>query len=87
MSDGAMLATLVDIQLDSSAGLPRYRQLYDSLRASILAGCLRAGPCLPPTRALASELGIFRTIVLTAYAQLLAEATYTAYFGTPHIPK
>lgn len=77
-----MIATLVDIQLDHSAGPPRYRQLYDSLRASILTGRLRAGTRLPPTRALASELGISRDTVLTAYAQLLAEGYVQGVVGS-----
>src|SRR5919204_1683093 len=82
MSDGSMTATLVDIQLDSSAGLPRYRQLYAGLRASILTGRLRAGTRLPPTRALASELGISRNTVLTAYAQLIAEGYVQGVVGS-----
>ena len=82
MSDGSMVATLVDIQLDSSAGLPRYRQLYDSLRGSILAGRLRAGARLPPTRALASGLGSSCNTVLTAYAQLLAEGYVQGVVGS-----
>lgn len=82
MSDGSMVATLVDIQLDSSAGLPRYRQLYDSIRGSILAGRLRAGARLPLTWALASGLGISCNTVLTAYAQLLAEGYVQGVVGS-----
>ena len=47
MPKGSMIATLAHVQLDSATGLPRYRQLYDGLRASILAGRLRAGTRLP----------------------------------------
>jgi GntR family transcriptional regulator / MocR family aminotransferase len=82
MPNGSMIATLANLQLDSSAGLPRYRQLYDGLRASILAGRLRAGTRLPSTRALASELGISRNTVLNAYAQLLAEGYVEGAVGS-----
>jgi len=82
MPDGSMIATLANVQLDSSAGFPRYRQLYDGLRASILAGRLQAGTRLPSTRALASELDISRNTVLNAYAQLLAEGYVKGVVGS-----
>lgn len=40
--------------------------MYDALRAAILSGQLRAGARLPATRALAAELALARTTVLTA---------------------
>ncbi len=52
--------------------LPLHRQLYDALRAAILDGRLPAGARLPATRVLAVDLGLSRTTVLTAMAQLLA---------------
>jgi GntR family transcriptional regulator / MocR family aminotransferase len=82
MPTGSIIATLANVQLDSATGLPRYRQLYDGLRASILAGRLRAETRLPSTRALASELGISRNTVLNAYAQLLAEGYVEGAVGS-----
>ncbi len=50
-----------------------FRQLYTRLREAMLSGALRGGERLPSTRDLAEQLGISRTVVLTAYDQLLAE--------------
>ena len=43
------------------------------MRQAILSGALSAGERLPSTRDLAEQLGISRTVVLSAYEQLLAE--------------
>lgn len=50
-----------------------FRQVYKRLREAMLSGALRGGEKLPSTRDLAEQLGISRTVVLTAYDQLLAE--------------
>lgn len=47
--------------------------ICDDLRSQIMAGVYRPGSALPSTRALAAELGVSRTTVTAAYAQLLAE--------------
>jgi GntR family transcriptional regulator/MocR family aminotransferase len=62
------------IQLDekNSAG-PLYRQIYEAIRRAILSGELQTTRALPPTRALANQLGVARTTVINAYEQLLAE--------------
>lgn len=52
---------------------PLSRQVYAGLRQAILTGTFRAGDRLPSTRDLAEQLGISRTVVVTAYAQLYAE--------------
>src|SRR3954464_10622240 len=59
--------------LDRSAGVPVLRQLYLALRGAILSGALPPGARLPPTRALAAQLGLARNTVVAAYDQLLAE--------------
>ncbi len=61
------------LALDPAAPVPVYRQIYDGLRAAILAGRLAPGAQLPSTRTLATGLGIARTTVVAAFAQLLAE--------------
>ncbi len=63
------------ITLDRSDTAPEglTRQVYARLREAILAGRLRAGDRLPPTRALATELGVARLTVATAYDWLRAE--------------
>ena len=54
-------------------GEPLFRQVYRSLRQSIVSGAFRGGHRLPSTRDLAEELGISRTVALLAYELLLAE--------------
>jgi GntR family transcriptional regulator / MocR family aminotransferase len=69
------------VAVDRKAAKPLHRQIYDSYRAMIVGGNLRAGQQIPSTRALASELGVSRIPVLTAYAQLLAEGYFEARVG------
>lgn len=52
---------------------PLYQRTYRALRGQILSGRLAPGSRLPSTRALGAELGMSRTTVVLAYAQLLAE--------------
>lgn len=51
----------------------RVRALYGQLRSAILDGRLQAGLHMPPTRALATSLGVSRNAVIAAYELLLAE--------------
>jgi GntR family transcriptional regulator/MocR family aminotransferase len=61
------------LTVDEAAEEPLFRQLYDRLRAAVLAGELRPGVRLPSTRALAAALGVSRNTVMAAFEQLLAE--------------
>lgn len=70
------------ITVDRKARSPLHRQIYDGYRAAIMSGTLRPGQRIPSTRGLASELGISRIPVLTAYAQLLAEGYFQSQVGT-----
>jgi GntR family transcriptional regulator/MocR family aminotransferase len=70
------------ISLDVSSMVPIHRQLYEKLRSGILAGRLRAGERLPSTRALAAELGVSRTTVVTAFESLLAEGYLEGKVGS-----
>jgi GntR family transcriptional regulator/MocR family aminotransferase len=65
--------TLAAISLDPSSRIPLHRQLYDIVRKAILDRKLRAGARLPSTRALAAELEVSRTTVISAFDQLIAE--------------
>jgi GntR family transcriptional regulator / MocR family aminotransferase len=69
------------ITIDRDAHLPLHRQVYDRYRAAILDASLRPGQRVPSTRTLASELGISRTPVVDAYAQLLAEGFFESRVG------
>ncbi|MBI3300794.1 MAG: PLP-dependent aminotransferase family protein [Deltaproteobacteria bacterium] len=60
---------------------PLYAQLYRAVRAQILAGKLPPGARMSATRALATELGLSRNVVMQAYEQLLAEGYLVARTG------
>jgi GntR family transcriptional regulator/MocR family aminotransferase len=52
---------------------PLRAQLEQGLRDAVRAGRLRPGSKLPPSRVLATELGVSRGVVVEAYSQLVAE--------------
>src|SRR5262249_9899932 len=70
------------ILLNRMSGKPLHRQLYESFCTAILRGILKAGDKVPSSRCLASEMGISRIPILTAYAQLLAEGYFKARRGS-----
>ncbi len=83
------------LELDRRSGTPLRAQLEDGLREAVRSGRLAAHVRLPPTRALANDLGISRRLVVDAYAQLLAEGylvaragagTFVADGAAPHEP-
>ena len=69
---GAAVA-LFSLSLERRARETLGRQLYLQIRERVLSGRLTPGTRLPSTRKLAEELGISRTVPLTAYDQLAAE--------------
>ncbi len=75
-------ATLLDL---GSAG-PGRRRLHDrlahALRTAIRTGRLAEGAAVPPSRALAEELGCSRWVVTEAYGQLVAEGYLAARVGS-----
>ena len=69
----------------------RQQAVFDRLRQGILAGTLPAGARLPPTRALAEELGVARQTVVLAYERLASEGyvrarTGSGTFVAPELP-
>ena len=70
-----------EIILDASLPVPLYKQLYERLRSTILAGQLERGARLPSTRTLASELGVSRTTTALAYEHLLLEGYLESRVG------
>lgn len=60
---------------------PRYAQITRALTAAVQAGVLAPGTRLPSTRALASDLGCARNVVLLAYEQLLLEGYLSSRRG------
>src|SRR5262245_33728502 len=61
---------------------PLYDRLYRALRAAISDGRLGPGARLPSTRRLASELGLSRTVVVAAFAQLLGQGYVEGRLGS-----
>lgn len=61
---------------------PLHAQLTRALKGAILDGRYGEGARLPPSRALAAELGVSRNTVLTAYEQLRAEGFVSARIGS-----
>jgi GntR family transcriptional regulator/MocR family aminotransferase len=61
------------LKLEPAPGETLRRALERTLREAILAGALRAGVRLPPSRALAQALGVSRGVVTDAYEQLEAQ--------------
>lgn len=89
---GETMSTAAQFALGLDAKQPLQRQLYDQLRALILAGRAGAGMRLPSTRALAAELSVSRNTVAAAYDQLLAEGFLVGRVGSgsyvaPDLPR
>ncbi len=73
--------SLAEIQLDTQAALPLYRQLYRQIRERILRGELSSGDRLPATRDLAQQLELNRATVSSAYALLEEEGLIRGHVG------
>jgi GntR family transcriptional regulator / MocR family aminotransferase len=70
------------IELDRSRPRGLRVQLERGLRQSITSGSLPPGTALPPSRVLASELRVSRSLVVEAYEQLTAEGYLEAHRGS-----
>jgi GntR family transcriptional regulator/MocR family aminotransferase len=66
---------------DVNSSLPLYRQIYKTIRRSILNGDFESGQQLPATRLLAKQLGVSRMTVINAYEQLFAEGYLEGKIG------
>jgi GntR family transcriptional regulator / MocR family aminotransferase len=69
------------IELRRDAHIPLHRQIETSIRDGIRSGRLRLGASLPPTRTLATDLGVSRGVVIEAYQQLVAEGYLSSRTG------
>ena len=74
----------VDLPLaaDRAGPAPLTVQIVGQLRTAMTDGQLAAGERLPSTRALAATLGVSRTVVTGAYAQLFAEGWIEGRHGS-----
>jgi len=71
----------VFLMLDTSVRKPLYVQIRDQIRERIVSGALTAGERLDPSRNLAQRLGVHRTTVGNAYADLEAEGLIQGTVG------
>ena len=72
IADGEFPADLL-VELDRSRPRGLRVQLERGLREAIVRGSLPPGTVLPPSRVLAAELAVSRSLVVEAYAQLVSE--------------
>jgi len=72
---------MLPLHLQSESHVPLYIQLRDQLRALVHAGDLRHGDRIPASRELATMLGVHRTTVANAYAELESEGLIQGHVG------
>jgi GntR family transcriptional regulator/MocR family aminotransferase len=61
------------VKIDRGAPTPIHRQILEGIKALIENGTLAAGQALPPSRGLARQIGVNRSTVYQAYAELQAQ--------------
>lgn len=82
MTRHGRVADVVPMQITVDPhGPARHYQIYEALRSAILRGTLRAGDRLPSSRALAEDVGVSRTTVLSAFARLIDDGYVTGRAG------
>ena len=72
---------MLPLHLQPESHVPLYIQLRDQLRALVHAGDLRHGDRIPASRELATMLGVHRTTVANAYAELESEGLIQGHVG------
>jgi 2-aminoadipate transaminase len=72
---------MLPVHLQPESHVPLYVQLRDQLRALVHAGDLRPGDRIPASRELAVALGVHRTTVANAYAELESEGLIQGHVG------
>jgi GntR family transcriptional regulator/MocR family aminotransferase len=70
------------LSIDRSSKIPVFEQICQEIRARAISGDLTEGSKLPPTRQFATELGVSRSTVVTAYEQLVAEGYLQGLAGS-----
>lgn len=68
--------------IDRSSSTPIFEQICAALRRQASSGAMALGSKLPPTRVFASELGVSRSTIVTAYEQLVAEGYLSSQQGS-----
>lgn len=73
---------MIALRLDTTSGVPIYRQIQDQIRCGIAAGQLSPGEQLPTIRALAVELAVNPNTIIKAYSELEHEGLLTSEQGS-----
>lgn len=61
------------VSIERKDKIPLNRQIYEQILGKIASGTLRPGEPIPPSRVLAQELNVSRTVIVQAYELLQAE--------------
>src|SRR6201984_2776310 len=72
---------MLPLHLQPESHIPLYIQLRDQLRSLVHAGYLRPAARIPASRELAQMLGVHRTTVANAYAELESEGLIQGHVG------
>ena len=72
---------MIPLHLQPESHVPLYIQLRDQIRALVHGGDLRPGERIPASRELAIQLGVHRTTVANAYAELESEGLIRGHVG------
>ncbi|MGH9688815.1 MAG: PLP-dependent aminotransferase family protein [Candidatus Acidiferrales bacterium] len=72
---------MLQVHLQPESHIPLYVQLRDQVKALVYSGELRSGDRIPASRELASQLGVHRTTVANAYAELESEGLIEGHVG------
>ncbi len=71
--------------IDRGAAMPVFEQICAAIRLRAASGDLALGSKLPPTRVFATELGVSRSTIVTAYEQLVAEGYLSSQQGSGYL--
>lgn len=72
---------MIPLHLQPESHVPLYIQLRDQIRALVHGGDLHPGDRIPASRELAAQLGVHRTTVANAYAELESEGLISGHVG------
>jgi 2-aminoadipate transaminase len=72
---------MLPLHLQPKSHIPLYVQLRDQVRGLVHSGELRPGDRIPASRELAAQLGVHRTTVANAYADLESEGLIRGHVG------
>ncbi len=70
------------ISLDPDSTMTLFQQCVEGIRTAIRSGRVAGGMRLPPSRELAKELGVSRSVIVAAYEQLEAEGYLEGRIGS-----